>query len=628
MNNVDMKKLINTTKVSNICEECIKGKMTKLPFKHSFKTTDNVLENIHLDLCGPFQTPSLAGSRYFLIIVDQFSGYITTKFLKNKNDSFNNFRNFCLLAENLHSTKIKNITTDGGGEFANKSFKNHCTNSGINHIISPPYTPQHNPFAERGNRSVLEKARCILLQSKLPVKYWAEAVSTATFLCNLVKKGNNNTTPYEIWHKSKPPLNKLKPFGCKAWLKIPKHQISNKFGSKAWDGIFLEYENEASSYRMLRTSDQKIVISLIQDMEKKLPDNTDTNENSPSIKTSSSENEDEDIFIDALKQQPQRIKVIGPRHPTLISSKINSKNILPFSRRQPRTNLTNQAYSTPRSFNEAMSGLNKEKWNYSVKKELQNIEKLNVWTLRKKQIDNHPITSTWVFKEKQDSAGKTIEYKARLCAHGFHQIPGLDYQNTFAPTGRLSSLRTLISFAAIQKYQFHQMDVQSAFLNAPLQEKICLEIPQGVVANRDTQVLQLNKALYSLKQASLAWYNHLSKWLITSKFQCSIADPCVFWRKGEFPVWIYIHVDNLAIFGPNLEDFKQEIKKVFDMKDLGKANLLLGIKINHLDNGFSIDQEHYIEELADKYKIKDLIPSNTPLKPHLQLSTSSEKEHE
>ncbi|MBW0567205.1 hypothetical protein O181_106920 [Austropuccinia psidii MF-1] len=273
MNDTDMKKLVNTSKNSNVCNECIK-----------------------------------AGAKYFLIIVDQASGFITTKFLKNKNDCFNHFRNFRLLAENIHSTKIKNITTDGGGEFVNKSFKNHCIESGINHI-----------------------ARCILLQSKLPIKYWAEAVSTATFLCNLIPKHNNNTTPHELWFKSKPPLNKLKPFGCKAWLKIPKHQILNKFESKVWDGIFLGYENEASSYRILRILDKKIVISLIQDMEKDLQNNISANENNLNTDVPSSEDENEDVFIDALEQQPQRIRVIGPRHPTLISSKINRENILPFS---------------------------------------------------------------------------------------------------------------------------------------------------------------------------------------------------------------------------------------------------------------------------------------------------------
>ncbi|MBW0575003.1 hypothetical protein O181_114718 [Austropuccinia psidii MF-1] len=150
---------------------------------------------------------------------------------------------------------------DGGGESFKKSFKNHCTDLGINHTISPPYTPQHNRFSERGNQSILEKARCLLLQSNLLLKFWAEAVSTATFLCNLTPKLENQMTPYEIWYKTKRPLHKLKTFGCKAWLKIPTKIIPDKFGPKAWDGIFLGYENEASSYQIIRLSDQKIIIS-------------------------------------------------------------------------------------------------------------------------------------------------------------------------------------------------------------------------------------------------------------------------------------------------------------------------------------------------------------------------------
>ncbi|MBW0487575.1 hypothetical protein O181_027290 [Austropuccinia psidii MF-1] len=172
------------------------------------------------------------------------------------------------------------------------------------------------------------------------------------------------------------------------------------------------------------------------------------------------------------------------------------------------------------------------------------------------------------------------------------------------------------------------MDVQSAFLNEPLKEGICLEIPQGVLEDKETQVLQLNRSLYGLKQASLAWYKHLSNWLTISGFKFSLPYPCVFWRKGENPIWIYVHVDDLSISGRDLEDSKKAIKTKFKMKDLGKANLLLGIKINHLNDVFSIDQEHYIDELAERYKIKDLIPSNTPLKPHLQLSNPSKKENE
>ncbi|MBW0536326.1 hypothetical protein O181_076041 [Austropuccinia psidii MF-1] len=215
MNNNNMMKLVKTTKISNICDECIKVKITQLPFKQSFKAANHILGNIHLDLCRPFQIPSIAGAKYFLIIIDQVSGFISTKFLKNKSDCFNHFHNFKISTENKFTTKIKNILTDGGGEFVNKSFKNLCAKLGINHKTSPPYTPQHNAFAERGNLFILEKARCILLQSQLPIKFWAEAVSTATILCNLIPKHNNHRTPYEIWHNSKPPIHRLKPFGCK-----------------------------------------------------------------------------------------------------------------------------------------------------------------------------------------------------------------------------------------------------------------------------------------------------------------------------------------------------------------------------------------------------------------------------
>ncbi|MBW0533774.1 hypothetical protein O181_073489 [Austropuccinia psidii MF-1] len=106
-----------------------------------------------------------------------------------------------------------------------------------------------------------------------------------------------------------------------------------------------------------------------------------------------------------------------------------------------------------------MASPNREQWNLTIKKELQNMENLNVWTLRNRKDNDDPITSTWVFKEKEDDSGRIIEHKAFLCAHGFHQIAGLDYQSTFAPTGRLSSPRAVVSFAAIYKFNFHQMDV-------------------------------------------------------------------------------------------------------------------------------------------------------------------------
>ncbi|MBW0530092.1 hypothetical protein O181_069807, partial [Austropuccinia psidii MF-1] len=256
-----------------------------------------------------------------------------------------------------------------------------------------------------------------------------ETVLTATFLCNLIPKHEDHVTPNEIWYKSKPHLNKLKPFGCQAWVKIPKDLISNKFSPKAWDGILLGYENDASSYWILRTYNQKIIVSkhvifdeekfpslpsyhqndneifnafpgLIQTSERELPDDQ-PKDNSHSIELIPADDEDEDSFFDALEQKPQQIRVIGPRHPTLISSEIDSKNILPFCRRQPRTNLIIQTCSIPNSFEEAMKSSNRNKWGLAIQKEILNINRINVWTLRNKKINDHPISSVWIFKKNR-----------------------------------------------------------------------------------------------------------------------------------------------------------------------------------------------------------------------------------
>ncbi|MBW0591272.1 hypothetical protein O181_130987, partial [Austropuccinia psidii MF-1] len=142
----------------------------------------------------------------------------------------------------------------------------------------------------------------------------------------------------------------------------------------------------------------------------------------------------------SLEPQPSRIRVLIPRHPILTSSDINPANILSFHRR-PRTNLTQtRVDEVLKSYNEAFSGLNKEKWAEAIQTELSNMEKLKVLTPCSRTTDDEPITCTWAFKIKKDTTEKPIKYKALLCAQGFQKIPGVDYQHTFSSTGGLSSL--------------------------------------------------------------------------------------------------------------------------------------------------------------------------------------------
>jgi hypothetical protein len=132
----------------------------------------------------------------------------------------------------------------------------------------------------------------------------------------------------------------------------------------------------------------------------------------------------------------------------------------------------------------------------------------------------------------------------------------MDYWETYSPTRKLVSLRMLIVFALKQGLAFHQIDIKSAFLNAPLKEDIFLNPPPGVDVP-DNHVLQLKKAMYGLKQAPNAWHQTLTEWLAQIGFKRCNAEPCVFWRKGTF---LYLHLDDLAIFSKNPEGFKDEVR--------------------------------------------------------------------
>ncbi|MBW0545859.1 hypothetical protein O181_085574 [Austropuccinia psidii MF-1] len=194
----------------------------------------------------------------------------------------------------------------------------------------------------------------------------------------------------------------------------------------------------------------------------------------------------------------------------------------------------------------------------------------------------------WVFRIKRDHLNNVVEYKAHLCAQGFTQTPGVDFDKTYAPIGRLNSLWFLIAHAALKRLHFHQIDVKSAFLNAPLAEIVYLSIPQGLEIDQQRSCLCLKKAIYGLKQVPL----------------CTLT-------------WLYIHVDDIAIFGEDISTFKKEIAQEFDLKDMGCAELMLGIKVTHgigllpLKNWQNFDPL----ELTTKVQLAVLIVSAPPKDP-------------
>ncbi|MBW0505653.1 hypothetical protein O181_045368 [Austropuccinia psidii MF-1] len=277
----------------------------------------------------------------------------------------------------------------------------------------------------------------------------------------------------------------------------------------------------------------------------------------------------------ATQTQVPCIKIIGPRHPTLITAELNDLNILPYKRR-PMALLT-ASNKTPQTYCGALKSGSHLLWKEAINKELENMHLLKVWDVVDLHEDYKLVGTTWVFKIKRNKLNEPIEHKARLCAQGFMQSMGIDFNKTYAPTGRLNSLRALVAFACVNKLQFHQINIKSTFLNAQLKETVYLAVPQDLQLDKQKICLRLNKAIYGLRQAPLAWYEHLKNWLESAKFSVCTLDPCVFYRAGSTPVWLYIHVDDIRIFSKNTAFFKAEIEKEFNIKDIGEADLMLGI---------------------------------------------------
>jgi len=144
------------------------------------------LQLIHSDVCGPMQTQSVGGNRYFVTFIDNFSRYTVVYFIKKKSEVFEKFKEFEASVTNHFGCKIKTLRSDGGGEYTSTDFEQYLKMNGIRHEVTVAHTPEQNGVAERMNRTLVESARAMLAHANLSKMYWAEAVNTAAFLRNRV----------------------------------------------------------------------------------------------------------------------------------------------------------------------------------------------------------------------------------------------------------------------------------------------------------------------------------------------------------------------------------------------------------------------------------------------------------
>ena len=183
------------------------------------------------------------------------------------------------------------------------------------------------------------------------------------------------------------------------------------------------------------------------------------------------------------------------------------------------------------------------------------------------------VSSKWIYKTQNTANGSIEKYKARFVAQGFSQKEGIDYKEFFSLIARYTSIRTILSLAAMMKWKVHQMDVKTTFLNGEIKEEVYVEQPLGFETHAmETHVCKLKKALYGLKQAPRAWYGRIDNFLMSLGFTKSNLDPNLFFKveDGE-PMILLLYVDDLFLTSAKnlITECKRKLAAEFEMKDLG-----------------------------------------------------------
>ena len=645
---------------THLCEGCVTGKMPRVAIpKSSLTRAFEILDLVHTDLAGPIEPRSKGGARYFVTFIDDKSRWLTVYPLHRKSDCFDAFQRFLRLAETQTGRVLRQLRSDGGGEYFSNEFCSFLEMKGIKRQTTCAYTPQQNGVAERMNRTLKDHIRTMLHHNSTPLEFWAEALSCAAYIRNRVTSRSlpSGTTPFEIWHGRKPNIAHLRTFGSNCWYKIPDKHLQT-LDYRSVKAIMLGYAEAQKAYKLWDFTNEKIVVSrdVIFDETKsktvtKESDYTEfdtfsyetfenhTSENSPGSRTqkNSPPSPPSSPSTEHITSQPQSFpptSASGPDVSIMNAPRKSSRARKPPGEWWKTTAIVSAAAdSTPEhllTFTEVTKGEEKGLWIEAIQSEMDSLHANRTWILVPRSEAVNLLSSKWVFKRKDiinDNGEHSIKHKAQLVTRGFEQKYGIDYAETYAPVVKFCTLRMFFALTVHHDLFCDQMDVKTAFLYGNLEQEIYMEQPEGFVSPAyPNHVCKLQKALYGLKQAPRQWHAKIDEFLISElTFQSSPYDPCFYVRNSKDSMMIIaLYVDDLLLASSSrdlLDELKEEFCKRFEMKDCGRARVCLGLEIvRDPSRGLlHLNQTRYAEKVLERFGMENSSPVTTPMQAQISI---------
>ena len=630
--------------LTRVCEPCVMGKQTREPFSRNQPNGTPAkapLDLLHTDVCGPMPVESKGGSRFFLTVLDDCSKLSVVVPLKRKSDVAKALEGVFNRLENETGQKVKAIQSDRGGEYLNTEVFEMLRRRGIKHQTTARYSPEQNGSAEALNRRLEERARAMLTDSELPADLWAEAVVCANYTRNRTPVVAHGKTPLETFTGKKPDLTRLRVWGARAYMHVPK-DLRRKLEPVSEKGWFVGYEPDAVAYRFLRERDGRILVSRDLIVDEGGAGQLEVDDATPQLPTRAADptlalpeppkTEEEPAAVEADTEEPTdpedpAVPTQRRRYPTRIHTIPHQWWANAAKAEEPaggkvdagtggarRDNL-----QEPQSYQEAVGGEQKDLWRLSMDDEMRSLLENGTWELVPKPEGVKPVPMKWVYKIKRDALGNVERFKSRLVAKGFLQRQGIDFEEVYAPVSKHTTLRALLGVVAARNLELHQLDVKTAFLNGELEEEIYMQQPQGYEQGGPNVVCRLKKTIYGLRQAPRAWHQRLKAELATLKMNASESDAALF--TGEVNgdrVWIIVWVDNILIAAAGeqrIAKVKEHLASKFDVRDLGPADYFLGMELsrNREARTVTLTQKKLTRELVERYGMASAKPRSVPL---------------
>lgn len=514
---------------------------------------------------------------------------------------------------------------------------------------------------------------------------WAELVKTSCYIKNRLPSSTNATfkSPFEMLYNRQPTVDHLRIIGSECFCH-KTGKITEKLAERSTQCVLVGYESEnifrvfdASTNSVFRCRDV-VICEDLQDTTTTVQPNDETHQNhiytdilpetsnSTPIQNPSSNSIPDNRPLSSIQI---RLPIPGQfNSSTMYYTPDNSIDELADPKfdhhpRNARAFVSRCLVATdsgarfiPETLEQAMSCPESQQWGNSMRDEMKSVFDNATWQLVPTPEDgNRVIQGRWVFRTKSDAQGNLVKYKSRWVVKGFQQEEGNNFHQTFASVVKPMSYKILFSIAAAHDLEIEQLDVKTAFLNSPISEDVYVEQPHGFEiasltdeatltsnvmrpeTNKSTDapsfprikrtnarlVCKLHKALYGLKQAPRAWYKTLAAFMHQSRLEPLKSDYAVFVNPNR-TLLVAVYVDDILIFGKNksqINELKSSFHQRFQMTDIGKAHMYLGMQIlrDRSKNTIYLDQQKYLNIVLEKFQMNDCNPVCTPMETGLKL---------